>query len=84
MRNLRQYLFLDYWCKSFISNRTGRTFPEYYFPISPEMHDICKGFWRDTGVRVNKSSGKFYFQDFCMVIIFPGAQDPGFNGLSFH
>ena len=48
------------------------------------MHKIIVDFWRDTGIPVYKSSLKFYFQNFCTLIISYRVQNNRFYRLPFH
>jgi len=71
-------------CGNLFCLEPGPDFLGKVFSNFSGMHEIRADFWRDTGILVNKSCLKFYFQDFCTVIISHRAQNPGLNGLSFH
>ena len=70
-------------CDNLFCLEPGPYFFRKIFSNLVRMHKIRIDFGKDTGILVNKSCLKFDLQDFCALIISHGAQNPGFNGLSF-
>ena len=67
-------------CDNLFCLELGPDFLGIVFSNLSGMHEICVDFWRDSRILVNKSCIKFYFQNFCAVIISHRAQNTDLTG----
>jgi hypothetical protein len=70
-------------CDNLFCLEPGADFLGKVFSNLAGMHEIRVDFRRNSRILVNKSCMKFYFQDFCAVIISHRAKNTGLDRLSF-